>query len=39
MHAGEVLTKNVVDFKSYQKFDGGVEVHYMDTEESVDKLR
>jgi hypothetical protein len=39
MHAGEVMTKNVVDFKSYQKFDAGVEVHYMDTEESVDRLR
>jgi hypothetical protein len=39
MHAGDVMTKNVVDFKSYQKFDAGVEVHYMDTEESVNRLR
>lgn len=28
MRAGDVITRNVVDFESYQKFDVGVGVHY-----------
>jgi len=39
MRAAEVMTRNVADFESYQKFDVGVGVHYPKAGTPVDKLR
>jgi hypothetical protein len=39
MRAGESMTKNVVDFLSYQKFDAGANVRFPEAGEPLDKLR
>jgi hypothetical protein len=39
MRAGEVMTRNTVDFQSYQKFDVGTNLLFPKADEPVDKLR